>query len=394
MNGALQNRTTYEIEQQTSTVTDQVSTPCMSSKVTKGMYQDNFPLHILFYESPPKGDDLLNRVVSENVNILASAPINNSVLQNDRSPLKSNVDNVAESNFDRLLTAAAIIEDKDKQCMDHLDKHKSQANFEISHSKLRDENSKPLPNASTNTHTSPSIGHNLPQVSMQNESVVPPEKQQSKRRKLYVSVKSPPSCKPVKKKAKKSSKKNVKKLNPHSWRPEMAKTFPQKLMDVLMNGPKNDNVVDWLPDGKSFVILNPDEFVSAHLPHAFKECKYASFTQKLNRWGFLRITSGTGIGCFHHQLFQKGRIDLCLKMLPVHGKDKAQIKKAEKMLERKRKFFRENSNAVIRRDFSKVLDSKYAYKPPSLVGLDKCIHKMLSSRHTKQATTTSQPKSH
>jgi hypothetical protein len=39
-----------------------------------------------------------------------------------------------------------------------------------------------------------------------------------------------------------------------------------------------------------------------------------SFVRKLHRWGFVRLTSGTGTDCFHHPLFQKGRKDLASKI--------------------------------------------------------------------------------
>lgn len=41
---------------------------------------------------------------------------------------------------------------------------------------------------------------------------------------------------------------------------------------------------------------------------------FFSFVRKLHRWGFVRLTSGTGTDCFHHPLFQKGRRDLASKI--------------------------------------------------------------------------------
>merc|ERR1712037_282731 len=56
---------------------------------------------------------------------------------------------------------------------------------------------------------------------------------------------------------------------------------------------------------------DPEEFVNTVLKALFKGCKYSSFVRKLHRWGFVRLTSGTGTDCFHHPLFRKGRSDLC-----------------------------------------------------------------------------------
>lgn len=93
-----------------------------------------------------------------------------------------------------------------------------------------------------------------------------------------------------------------------------AKSFPVKLMTSLVEN-SNEQAVAWLPDGKSFVIVNPDLFVDTILKKTFKECKYASFVRKLHRWGFVRLTSGTGTDCFHHPLFQRNRADLCARIV-------------------------------------------------------------------------------
>ena len=93
-----------------------------------------------------------------------------------------------------------------------------------------------------------------------------------------------------------------------------AKSFPVKLMSALIEN-SSDDVIAWLPDGKSFVIVNPDLFVDTILSKTFKECKYASFVRKLHRWGFVRLTSGTGTDCFHHPLFQRNRTDLCARIV-------------------------------------------------------------------------------
>jgi hypothetical protein len=89
-----------------------------------------------------------------------------------------------------------------------------------------------------------------------------------------------------------------------------AKTFPVLLMETI-TAHYNEDIVSWLPDGRSFVIVNPDLFVDAILKKTFKDCKYASFVRKLNRWGFARITTH----CFYHPLFQRKRVDLCAQML-------------------------------------------------------------------------------
>jgi hypothetical protein len=123
-----------------------------------------------------------------------------------------------------------------------------------------------------------------------------------------------------------------------------AKTFPEKLMQSMMEY-ADEQAVAWLPDGKSFVIVNPDMFCEEVLSKVFKESKYASFVRKLHRWGFVRLTSGTGTDCFHHPMFQRNRKEMCAKITcaPRGDKDKDR-----------------NS-------------SERAVKPPSLAGVEKFI---------------------
>mmetsp|Transcript_5107 Transcript_5107/g.12555 ORF Transcript_5107/g.12555 Transcript_5107/m.12555 type:complete len:297 (+) Transcript_5107:190-1080(+) len=91
--------------------------------------------------------------------------------------------------------------------------------------------------------------------------------------------------------------------------------FPKQLWEAMMTeGPSNDDAFEWLPDGKSFVIVDPDLFCTEILDRKFKQSKYGSFVRKLHRWGFIRLTSGTGTDCFHHPLFQRTKPDLVLQI--------------------------------------------------------------------------------
>ena len=83
-----------------------------------------------------------------------------------------------------------------------------------------------------------------------------------------------------------------------------SRNFPEKLMAAMIEH-DDERAVAWLPDGKSFVIVNPDLFMDEVLRGDFKQAKYASFVRKLHRWGFTRLTSGTGTDCFHHPQFNR-----------------------------------------------------------------------------------------
>jgi hypothetical protein len=112
-----------------------------------------------------------------------------------------------------------------------------------------------------------------------------------------------------------------KKMKVGTGKKKKTKTFPEKLMRAMMEH-NDEDAIAWLPDGKSFVIVNPDLFCGEMLRHVFKESKYASFVRKLHRWGFVRLTSGTGTDCFHHPLFQKNRAELVTTIVCAPRSDK------------------------------------------------------------------------
>eukprot|EP00526_Cylindrotheca_closterium_P017009 CAMPEP_0113615764 /NCGR_PEP_ID=MMETSP0017_2-20120614/7879_1 /TAXON_ID=2856 /ORGANISM="Cylindrotheca closterium" /LENGTH=310 /DNA_ID=CAMNT_0000525031 /DNA_START=194 /DNA_END=1126 /DNA_ORIENTATION=+ /assembly_acc=CAM_ASM_000147 len=89
--------------------------------------------------------------------------------------------------------------------------------------------------------------------------------------------------------------------------------FPLKLMKVLSNK-EFEHIVTWMPSGKSFSIVDSKAFVAEILPDHFKSAKYASFTRKLHRWGFMRHYRGEEAGAFYHNLFRKDRLDLVEQM--------------------------------------------------------------------------------
>ena len=82
----------------------------------------------------------------------------------------------------------------------------------------------------------------------------------------------------------------------------------------ILSDEENADVINWLPHGKGFVIHKKKKFASDVLPKYFKHSKYTSFTRKLNRWGFTRITRGSETGAYYHKNFQRGEIRMCMQM--------------------------------------------------------------------------------
>jgi hypothetical protein len=74
------------------------------------------------------------------------------------------------------------------------------------------------------------------------------------------------------------------------------------------------DVISWIPNGAAFIIYKKKKFSTEVLPKFFKQSKFTSFTRKLNRWGFIRITRGPQTGSYFHKLFHRDQPELCLQM--------------------------------------------------------------------------------
>eukprot|EP00957_Ditylum_brightwellii_P012030 908669-Ditylum_brightwellii.AAC.1 len=72
-------------------------------------------------------------------------------------------------------------------------------------------------------------------------------------------------------------------------------------MEILSNE-ENSDIITWLDHGKGFVIIQKKRFVLEVMPKFFKQSKYTSFTRKLNRWGFTRVSRGPEMGAYYHRM--------------------------------------------------------------------------------------------
>jgi hypothetical protein len=79
---------------------------------------------------------------------------------------------------------------------------------------------------------------------------------------------------------------------------------------TVLSTPKFQHIIAWTPSGDSFSVLKPKEFESDILSEHLNLSKYSSFTRELRRWGFVREYKGQEAGCYSHEEFKKGRMDL------------------------------------------------------------------------------------
>ncbi|KAL9179097.1 hypothetical protein ACHAXT_000139 [Thalassiosira profunda] len=68
-----------------------------------------------------------------------------------------------------------------------------------------------------------------------------------------------------------------------------------------------ETIVSWLPHGRGFVIGDKPRFETEVLPAFLPHTKYASFTRRLKRWKFVRVSSGIEMGSYYHPHFQRGK---------------------------------------------------------------------------------------
>jgi hypothetical protein len=78
-------------------------------------------------------------------------------------------------------------------------------------------------------------------------------------------------------------------------------TFPVKLHMILSN-PAFEDIIAWLPHGRSWRILQQKAFEEKVIPLYFRHGRYSSFARQVNGWGFRRITHGSDYNSYYHEV--------------------------------------------------------------------------------------------
>ena len=107
--------------------------------------------------------------------------------------------------------------------------------------------------------------------------------------------------------------------------------FPEKLHRLLkeIEDDGNGDVISFYSHGRAIGIHKPDKFVNEIMPKYFKQSRLSSFQRQLNLYGFKRITAGRDAGGYYHELFLKGRPNMCLHMRRVglpKGEDRRKMR--------------------------------------------------------------------
>mmetsp|Transcript_9632 Transcript_9632/g.19865 ORF Transcript_9632/g.19865 Transcript_9632/m.19865 type:complete len:1021 (+) Transcript_9632:140-3202(+) len=100
--------------------------------------------------------------------------------------------------------------------------------------------------------------------------------------------------------------------------PLYAPNFAAKMHAILIRE-ELSNIITWMSHGRSWKIVNPDEFETKLLPVYFNHTKIASFYRQANGWGFRRMLKGSDKGSFYNENFLRGLPHLAKKMARTGG---------------------------------------------------------------------------
>ena len=99
----------------------------------------------------------------------------------------------------------------------------------------------------------------------------------------------------------------------------VATPFPVKLHQLLEED-AYPNIISWQPHGRSFILRDHQAFLEEVMTKYFKQTKLTSFQRQLNLYAFRRISSGPDKGSYYHELFLRGKDNLCSLMVRMRVK--------------------------------------------------------------------------
>jgi len=112
-------------------------------------------------------------------------------------------------------------------------------------------------------------------------------------------------------------------------------SFPEKVHRMLEETEENnrDDIVSYTADGRAFEIHQPEVFEPEILGHYFRHSRLTSFRRQLSMYGFARVRDGPDAGAYMHELFVRGRPELCKNMVRANelgGSSTQQASEAKK----------------------------------------------------------------
>ncbi|KAL7495104.1 hypothetical protein ACHAWT_003619 [Skeletonema menzelii] len=109
--------------------------------------------------------------------------------------------------------------------------------------------------------------------------------------------------------------------SPSSFEPDVGGSNPDSFPTVLhgiVSDESSDDCIHWLPSGTHFAITDKEKFSKKIIPLYFGSrgaTKFTSFTRRLKRWKFTRISKGPQLGAYYHENFVKDKPELLEKIV-------------------------------------------------------------------------------
>jgi len=115
-------------------------------------------------------------------------------------------------------------------------------------------------------------------------------------------------------------------------RPNTTQHFPAQLFKMLSSAQTEgfSEICVWQPHGRAFKIFDRDAFVKDVMPRYFKQSQFGSFQRQLNMYGFIRMAKrGDDYRAYYHELFLRGRPDLCSRITRVKSDPEERFSRRE-----------------------------------------------------------------
>ena len=133
---------------------------------------------------------------------------------------------------------------------------------------------------------------------------------------------------------KRNTKSKDKKINPYenkissknkknkekSTKKEELTNFLLKLYQILEN-PEYNKIINWIDNGKGFIIENLYDFTENILPKYYRHKNYSSFVRQLNMYDFHKKKNSENKFIFYHENFIKDKKDLIKKIKRKNKKE-------------------------------------------------------------------------
>jgi hypothetical protein len=91
---------------------------------------------------------------------------------------------------------------------------------------------------------------------------------------------------------------------------------------MILSNPEYQDIISWLPHGRSWRILQQKAFEERVIPFYFRHGRYSSFARQVNGWGFRRITHGNDYNSYYNEVSMVKALDdflppFCRSFYPV-----------------------------------------------------------------------------